>query len=167
MLTSLKKIHSKSSPGGHFRVFFGLSCVIFFYFLRIVWFVMKICTYILDNTLMVVRLKIFVGGIALCFVLILSCFFLKGEGTFSVFFSISWEIFGMFHENLRRYSCITLATTKNNMACCLYFAKLFWTLHSSHFCTLYSSPCLEKPQIFPWCFVQIFCSLRKKIVWLQ
>ena len=32
----------------------------------------------------------------------------------------------------------------------------------SHFCTLYRSPCHEKRQIFPWCFAQIFWSLRKK-----
>ena len=43
----------------------GLSFGIFLYFLRTVWFQMKIWTYILDNTLMLVRLKKFVGGISL------------------------------------------------------------------------------------------------------
>ena len=55
--------HNKSSsPGGYFGVFFGQFCGIFFYFLRTVWFLMKFCTYILDNTLMAVIRKDFMGG---------------------------------------------------------------------------------------------------------
>ena len=123
MLSTLKKIQSKSSPGGHFRVFFGFSCVIFPYFLRIVWFVMKTCSYILDNTLMVVRLKIFMEGIALWFALILSWFFLEGEGPFSVFFSISWEMFGMFHEILQRYSWYYSGNHKKQYGILTLFCK--------------------------------------------
>ena len=36
-----------SSPGGHFTVFFNLSCGIFLCFLRTVWFLLKICKNIL------------------------------------------------------------------------------------------------------------------------
>ena len=63
---------------------------------------MKFCTYILNNTLMVVRLKGLIkgeGGRGDCHPLlgtILSFAFLRGGGTFSVFFSTSWERFGMF-----------------------------------------------------------------------
>ena len=53
ILTTLKKVHSRSSPGGHFSVYFGLSSNILIYFLRTGWFLMKICIYILDNTVMV------------------------------------------------------------------------------------------------------------------
>ena len=69
---------------------FCLSCGIFLYFLKTVWFLLKIYTYILDNTLVVLRLKIFMGvfyGAPLLGAN--SEFSFWGEGTFLVFFSIS------------------------------------------------------------------------------
>ena len=111
MLTALKKdFHRKSSTGDYFRLFVGLSCGIFLYFLRTVLFLMKICTYILDNTLMVVKLKN-LWSIALCLVLFWVLWG-KGRGTFSVFFSISWERFGMFYKVLQRYSWYYLIITQ-------------------------------------------------------
>ena len=113
-------------PGGHFTIFFSLSSGIFLHFLGNVWFLLKICTYVLDNTLMVVRLSIFMRTLpfAWCWFWV----FFRGEGTFSVFFSISWKKFGMFHEILQKYSWYYCGNqTQNNMTCCLYFARLFWT----------------------------------------
>ena len=83
-----KVFQSKSSPGGHFRLFFGLSCGIFLNFLRTVWFLMKICKY----TLMAVRLKNFMGELpfAWCYFQFCCCccccFFEEGgEHIFSIF----------------------------------------------------------------------------------
>ena len=50
-----------------------------------------------------------------------------GEGTFSVFFSISWKMFGMFYEVLQKYSWYYCGNqTQNNITCSLYFARLLW-----------------------------------------
>ena len=79
-------------------VFFSLSCGIFLYFLRTVWFLLKICTYILDNTLMIVRLKIFIGVLPFAWCWFWVCFFLGGgEGgyifsTFLYFLKKNWYV---------------------------------------------------------------------------
>ena len=58
LYTTLKKFQGKSSsPGDHFGVFFGLPCGIFLCFLRNAWFLMKYFRYIVDSTLIVVKLK--------------------------------------------------------------------------------------------------------------
>ena len=58
MLTALIFFHNKpSSPRGHFGVCLVSNVVFFLYFSRAVWFLMKFCTYILDNTLMAIIQK--------------------------------------------------------------------------------------------------------------
>ena len=110
--------------------YFLVCLVIFFiYFSKIVWPLMKICAYILNNTLMFVRLKIFIKGIALCFVLFWVLFFLRWRRAHFQYFSLSWENSGMFHEILQKYSWYHSGNhTKNNVTCCLYFARLFWIM---------------------------------------
>ena len=119
---------------GHFMVFFSLSCGIFLYFLRTVWFLLKICTYILDNTLMIVRLKIFIGVLPFAWCWFWVCFFWGGGGRvhfqyFSLFLEKKLVCFMKFHEILRKYSWYYCGNqTQNNMACCLYFGRLFWIM---------------------------------------
>ena len=144
-----------------YRVSFDLSCGIFVYFLRTVWFLMKIFTYIFHNALMVLPF-------AWCY--FWRVFFFCGGGgvgggqedTFSVLFSISWEKFDTFHEILQKYSWYYSGNhTKKNKACCLYFAGLFCYITLLHI--IPSSPCHEKPQKLTWCFAQTFWSARKYI----
>ena len=94
-----------SPPGGHFVVFFGLSCSHFLYFLRTVQFLMKFCTYVLDNTLMVARLKNLWGY---CHLLgaILSFAFLGGDGAYFQYCSLFLERGSVcFRAILQRYYC--------------------------------------------------------------
>ena len=63
MLTALKQFFTASSPLQeaileYFLVWFEVFVL---YFLITVWFLVKSCTYILDNTLMVFRLEDFMG----------------------------------------------------------------------------------------------------------
>ena len=122
MAYSTKKIGgTSSSPGVHFWVFPGLYCSIFLYFLRTVWFLMKFFLYIFDNTLMIVRLKNFMGYFPLlepfefCF------------GAHCQYFSLFPEkglVF--FHETLQNcYQHHSGNHTKNNMARCFHFSRLF------------------------------------------
>ena len=111
------------SPGGHFRIYIGLFHGIFLYFLRTVCFHMKCCTYIVDNTLMVVKLKNFMGvyiwgpfagGYIYIYIYIYFYFFEEGVGerreeggTYSVFFSMFYYFKGSiyFHEILDKLFC--------------------------------------------------------------
>ena len=100
------------SPGGHFRICIGLFHGIFLYFLRTLCFHMKCCTYIVDNTLIVVKLKNFMGvyiwgPFAGGYIYIYIFFFEEGVGerreggsTYSVFFSMFYYFKGSiyFHE---------------------------------------------------------------------
>ena len=129
MLTALKqKVHSKySSPGGHFGVFLLCFVVFLHYFLRTIWFLIEFCTYILHNTMMVVRLKDFMGGgVVLCLGLFWFFFFCR-EGAHFQFFSLFLEkALVYFYRILQRYSWYYSSNhTKNNMACCFHFARLF------------------------------------------
>ena len=101
ILTALKQIHSKSSPGGHFRVSFSLSCRIFLYFLRTVWLLMKICTYILDNTLMVLHNANFERGV----------FLEGGRAHFQYFSHFLEKSFVCFMKFCKDILSITLAIT--------------------------------------------------------
>ena len=66
MLTAPKQIFTVSPLLlKAFLGYVGLFCGIFLYFLRTVWFPIKFCIYILDNNLMVVKLKNVMGCIAL------------------------------------------------------------------------------------------------------
>ena len=47
------------------------------------------------------------------------------------------------------------------------FCKAILNYVRSHFCILYSSQCLEKPQILPWWFARVFWLLSGKIVWFS
>ena len=99
-------------------------------------------------------------GIALCLVLILRGFF-GGVGMayfqhFSLFLEKRLVCFMKFCKGILG---ITQAITQKIIR---HVVFIFQGYVRSHFCTLYRSPCHEKRQIFPWCFAQIFWSLRKK-----
>ena len=123
IVTALKKeLHSKSSsPSCHCGVLFGLSCGIFLYFLRVVWLLKKFWTYILDNTLMDVRLKHFMGGISLSLG-IFWAFFWGGGGRrgcrgyiFSIFMYFLrkvWYVFNVFIKFCQDIPVIALAITQ-------------------------------------------------------
>ena len=112
-----------------FGVFFGLFCGIFLYFLRTFSFLMKFCTYILDNTL------IYSNG---CQTKKLWGYY-PLPGAFEIFFF--WRggtgyIFSIFLYSLRKFRyvfmnfckdifAITLTIAKINMACCLHFTRPF------------------------------------------
>ena len=66
--------------------YFLVSFVVFFlYFLRTVWFLMKFCTYILDNTLMAVIRKDFMWRLPFAWGLFEFSFFGGREQIFSIF----------------------------------------------------------------------------------
>ena len=108
---------SFSTLGGHVGVFFGQFCgIFFFYFLKAVWFLIQFCTYILDYTLMFVRLNGFMEGCSLAWGYFEFVFFFGGWGGHFQYFSLFFEIGSVcFHENLQRYS----------WDCCFHFARIF------------------------------------------
>ena len=106
------------SPVGHFRICIGLVHGIFLYFLRTLCFHMKCCTYIVDNTLIVVKLKNFMGvyiwGPFAGGYIYIFFFFEEGVGerreggsTYSVFFSMFYYFKGAiyFHEISDKLFC--------------------------------------------------------------
>ena len=109
--------------------------------------------HILDKTLMVVRLKNVIGVLPFAwgyfeFAFFFFCFSFGGEEGranfhyFSPFLEKGWVCF---HDILQEYSWYYSGNyTKNNVACCLQFETIL-SYFRSHFCPLYSSPCLEKP----------------------
>ena len=90
------------------------------------------CIYILDNTLMVVRLKDFMpewGGwdVVLAWGYFEYCFLGEKRGTHSQYFSVFLEEeLVCFQDILERYSWYYSDNLiKNNIACCLRFGRLF------------------------------------------
>ena len=167
MLTAPKQIFTVSPLLlKAFLGYVGLFCSIFLYFLRTVWFPIKFCIYILDNNLMVVKLKNVMGCIALSLGLFWVLFYL-GQGFFSIFLYFLRKVRYVFTKCCKDI-LDTLAITQKIIWHVAFiwqgYFKVFW----GPFLSIYSSPslCLEKPWIFPWCFAQTFWSLRKKIVCL-
>ena len=150
MLTALTKVFT-ASPLLEAIVRYFLVCIVVFF--SIAWEPFY-------NTLMVVRLKIFMGVLtfAWCwfwvfffgggYILSIFLYFLKNvwyvlRSFAKVFLVILWQ------SNTKQYDVFTL------------FCKATLNYVRSHCWILYSSHCLEEPQIFP-CFAEIFWSLRRK-----
>ena len=105
--------------------YFLFSFVVFFlYFLRTVWFLMKFCTYILDNTLMIFRLKDFMGVLPFAWGYF-EFSFLREGGHFQYFSLFLEKGLVCFHKILHRCSWQSCNHTKNNIACCSSFTRLF------------------------------------------
>ena len=128
MLTALNKIFTPYPPllKAILGVLFSHFCSVFPYFLKTVWFLMKFCTYILDDTMMVLRQRILIGGIALCLGLfwVLGAFLGGGRkwgggGIFLVFFSITWKGFICFLQFLQRYFRYYSGNHRKNNVVCL------------------------------------------------
>ena len=131
------------SPGGHFRIYIGLFHGIFLYFLRTVCFHMKCCTYIVDNTLMVVKLKNFMGvyiwgpfaGGYIYIYIYIFIFLKRGQGRggkrvahiqyFSLCFIIL-KVRYIFMKFWINFFAITLRITHTKMARCLRLASKFY-----------------------------------------
>ena len=112
--TSLK-ILTADSPLLEAILEFFLICFmeLFLNFLKTVWFPRKFYFYVLHNTLMVVVLKHSMGGWGgwgggwSLLGAILSLVFVGEGSTFSIFFSISWESFGLFWYNFAKIFLIS------------------------------------------------------------
>ena len=110
-ISALKHFHKPFFPGGHFRVFFGLFCGIYLYFLKTVWFLMKFDAYIIGN-----KTKKLWRGYCSLLGAILSFVFVEGGGrglissTFFYFLRKCWNIFIKFCKDPLG---ITLGITQN------------------------------------------------------
>ena len=161
MLTALKKdFHRKSSPGDYFRLFVGLSCGIFLYFLRTVLFLMKICTYILDNTLMVVRLKNLWGYCPLLGA-VLSFVRERDGGIFSIFLYFLRKVWYVSWSFAKIFLVLSGNHAKNKMACHLHFARLFWIMLGHIFSDYTVLLILRNPNI-PLMFCTDFLVTKEK-----
>ena len=105
-----------------------LVCFVVFilYFLRTIWFLMKFCKYIIDNTLMVVRIKDFMGWEFCSLLGLFWAFFFRERGQiFSIFLYFLRKFWYAFMKFCKNIFGITLTITQKVMTCCLRFARLF------------------------------------------
>ena len=106
-----------------------LVCLVIFFFISwklFVWVLMKICTYILNNTLWwLLHYKSLgggewgEGGIALCFVLVWVLFFLRGRRLQFQYFPLSWETFCF----MKFWSIFIILA---QLLCCCFYLILFY-----------------------------------------
>ena len=121
-ITYSKTLHSLRTSAESFLVILGLILAVFLYLLRSVKpILIKACEDVFCITAMLTALKAF-SQKALSWRLFYVIFW-------SVLWYFSWKPFNMFHEIFQRYSWFYCGNhTKNNMACCLHFARLFWII---------------------------------------
>ena len=140
------------------------SCGIFLHFLRTVWFLMKICTYILDNTLMVVRIKTLwrVLNFAWCYFEFYS--FWRGKrqmfNIFLYFLKKFWYVSWNFSKIFLVLLWQSHTQKKNDML--PYFGRLFWIMLGHIFAHYTVLLVLKNPKYSPNVLHRFFGHQGKK-----